>query len=110
MEENRTILLQLQMVIVKGSTRGCGWRYVLRGVTPQGELVRVETNPCSESNWTCDIHKRTAVVFQVVVRAVGVVTPIADRWATSASCGADLESEFARQKAIFTTREQVHGQ
>jgi hypothetical protein len=109
MRTNRTILLQLQMTISKGSTRGCGRRYVLRGITPQGEIVRVETNPCSESNWTCDFHTRTAVVFQVVVRAVDVVQPVADQWATSASSGVDLESEFERQKAIATTQEKIHG-
>ncbi len=109
MKTNRTILLELQMVISKGSTRGCGRRYVLRGETPQGEFVRVETNPCSESNWTCDINTRTARIFQVMVREVGVMTPVADQWASSASSGMDLESEFARQKSIAAHKEQDHG-
>ena len=111
MKTNRTVLIKLTFPpIVKGSTRGCGRRYVLRGDTPQGEWMRVETNPTSESNWTCDIHKQTALIFRVAVREVGVATPIANRWESSASSGQDHVSEFANQQAIAATKEQDHGE
>lgn len=111
MKTNRTILLQRTcMFISKGSTRGCGSRYVLIGNTPEGERMRIETNPVSESNWTCDIHKQSAIFFRLGVREVGVMTPVADWWETSASSGEDLEAEFERHKAAATNQEQDHGQ
>ena len=111
MKTDRTILLQRTcMFITKGSTRGCGRRYVLIGNTPQGECMRVETNPGSESNWTCDIRKQSAIFFRVGVREVGVMSPVADWWETSASSGEDLEAEFERQKSVASNQEQDHGQ
>ena len=110
MKTDRTVLLKLNMIIVKGSTRGCGLRYVMRGVTPQGEHLRIETNPCSESNRTCDIHKQAAPVFQLAIREARLANPIADQWETSLSSGNDLEWEFEHQKSLVNNQEQDHGQ
>jgi hypothetical protein len=110
MKKNRTILLKRTWVyIVKGSTRGCGLRYILNGETPDGESMRMETNPCSESNWTCDLHNNGARFFRVAVREVGVMTPIADKWETSVTSGVDLEAEFQREKADAANKEQQNG-
>jgi hypothetical protein len=111
MKKTRTVLMKIEwMIIVKGSTRGCGHRYVLRGHTPQGEFLRVETNPCSLSNQACAFGRRNPRVFEIVVREEGLATPIADFWETSESSGRDLEAEFASQQADFLNREQDHEQ
>lgn len=110
MKTDRTVLLKQHMSIVKGSTRGCGRRFVLFGVTPQGESLRIETNPCSDSNRTCDIRQKVPRVFKLAIREKRLANPIADQWETSLSSGIDLESEFARQWAIVNSQGQDHGQ
>lgn len=110
MKTDRTVLLKLNMIHVKGSTRGCGMRYVMHGETPQGEYLRIETNPCSESNQACPLRQRVPKVFKLAIREKRLANPIADHWETSLSSGTDLESEFKRQWAIANSQGQDHGQ
>jgi hypothetical protein len=110
MKTERTILLRLNMIHVKGSTRGCGVRYVMHGETPQGEHLRIETNPCSESNQTCHLRQRVPKVLKLAIREKWLAHPIADQWETSLSSGSDLESEFKRQCALANSQGQDHGQ
>lgn len=110
MKNHRTILFNVSMIVVKGSTRGCGVRFSLHGVTPEGHPMRIETNPCSPSNQTCPFGISNPRIFELVFREERLATPIADFWETSASSGRDLEAEFASQQADFLNKEQGHGQ
>lgn len=110
MKTDRTVLLKQHMIVGRGSTRGCGRRFVLFGVTPQGESLRIETNPCSDSNRTCDIRQKVPRVFKLAIREKRLANPIADQWETSLSSGNDLESEFKRQWALANNQGQDHGQ
>ena len=108
MKKTRTVLVKHDgIVFVKGSTRGCGIRNTLFGNTPFGEYMRIDTNPASRSNYTCDIHCN---FLRVTVREKGLASCTADKWESSASSGDDLESEFARQQAEAANKEQDHGQ
>lgn len=109
MKRIRTVLVRLDgFIVVKGSTRGCGLRYILRGKTALGEYMKIDTNPTSLSNYSCDIHKLTSSTLRVTVREKGLASCIADKWESSASSGEDLESEFAHQRANAANREQDH--
>ena len=108
MKKTRTVLVKHDgIVFVKGSTRGCGIRYTLCGYTPFGEYMRIDTNPASLSNDTCDIHCN---FLRVTVREKGLASCIADEWESSASSGDDLELEFEHQKSLVNNQEQDHGQ
>lgn len=106
---DRTVLIKRTcLFIIKGSTRGCRVRFVIRGETASGEYVRVETNPCSASNTECDLHNRNPLFMRLAIREKRMATPVADWWETSCSSGKDLEAEFDGQKRIVD-REQNHG-
>jgi len=93
-------------VIVKGSTRGCGNRYVMTGKTPSGESLSIETNPVSASNQTCSFQVGSSRVFQMKLRSRGGMGWFADAWDNSASSGVDLESKFERLQGIAVGKEQ----
>lgn len=112
MNEIITELVKIEgPVIVTGSTRGCNTRYKMWARTACGELRRIETNPTSESNFTCSIKGRTSSIYRMVLRSRGGMPWIADAWDNSASYGVDLEAEFANLKAaIAANKEQNYGQ
>lgn len=97
------------MVVVKGSTRGCGRRYVLRSQTADGLSLHIETNPSSQSNFTCDLRERKIHVLQVALRLTNEFGGIADAWDDSQSCDIDLEAEFASQQTKIIPKEKNNG-
>lgn len=106
-----TVLVKVQpTVIVKGSTRGCGRRYVVRCHTAQGKYLHIATNPTSPSNFSCDLHTRAMRILRVALRRTDEFGGIADGWDDSRSCGTDLEAAFAHEQAQANTEEQNHGQ
>ena len=97
-------------VIVKGSTRGCGIRYVMSGKSARGQHFPIETNPTSPSNTSCSLQGRTSRVFRMTLRSRPSMGWFADVWECSACCGLDLEAAFDQMQRLVSAREQQHGQ
>lgn len=106
-----SVLVEVEpMVILKGSVRGCGLRYVLRCTTAQGKYFRIVTNPTSSSNFSCDLHNRAIRILRLALRRTDEFSGIADGWDDSSSCGTDLEAAFAHEQAEANTKGENHGQ